>query len=91
MEYKVLYTKKAIRQLSKINAGQKGMILAWIEKNLVGTVAPRKYGCPLNGNLKKYWRYRVGNYRVIAEINDNKIKIMEFDSAFLVHLEANHG
>lgn len=52
------------------------MIAAWIEKNLIQTDNPRKHGGPLKGDLKDYWRYRVGNYRLLADINDEEIKII---------------
>jgi len=34
------------------------------------------FGKALKGNLGDYWRYRVGNYRLIAEINDEEIIII---------------
>ena len=79
MQYKVVYEKKAIKNLSKIDKNQQKMIFAWIEKNLVNTKEPKKYGKTLKGNLKEYWRYRVGNYRVLADINDDQIQIIIFN------------
>lgn len=76
MKYEVLYTKKAIKQLAKIDVNQKNIILAWIEKNLVGVDNPKIHGKALKGNLKDYWRYRVGDYRIIAEINNDEIQIV---------------
>lgn len=76
MKYKVLYTKKAIKQLSKIDVNQRNIILAWIEKNLVGIDNPKIHWKALKGNLRDYWRYRIGDYRIITEINDDKIKII---------------
>ena len=76
MKYEVLYTKKAIKQLAKIDVNQKNIILAWIEKNLVGVDNPRIHGKALKGDLKDYWRYRVGDYRIIAEINNDEIQIV---------------
>ena len=37
---------------------------------------PREKGKKLKGNLKDYWRYRVGKYRIITEINDEDITII---------------
>lgn len=79
MGYEVVYEKKAIKSLSKIDKGQQNIILAWIEKNLVNTNEPKKYGKSLKGDLKEYWRYRVGNYRIIADISDKEIKIIIFN------------
>ncbi len=76
MKYQVLYTKKAIKQLLKIDVNQRNIILAWIEKNLVGMENPKIHGKALKSNLRDYWRYRIGDYRIITEINDDEIKII---------------
>lgn len=79
MKYRVIYEKKAIKSLSKIDKGQQAIILAWVEKNLVDTDNPKKYGKALKGEFKEYWRYRVGNYRILANINDDQIQILVFN------------
>ncbi len=79
MAYHVVYEKKALKSLSKIDQGQQRILLAWIEKNLVNTEDPKKYGKALKGNLKEYWRYRVGNYRIVADIHEDEIKIIIFN------------
>lgn len=76
MKYKVNYEKKAIKSLSNIDRRQQKLILSWIEKNLVDTNNPKKHGKALKGNLKEYWRYRIGNYRILADINNYEIKII---------------
>ncbi len=79
MQYQVVYEKKAIKSLSKIDKAQQNIILAWIEKNLINTDSPKKYGKALKGNLKEYWRYRVGDYRILADIDGEQIKIIIFN------------
>lgn len=79
MVYKVVYDKKAIKSLSKLDKGQQKMIISWIEKNLVDTDNLKQHGKALKGNLKEYWRYRVGDYRILADINDDEIKIIIFN------------
>ena len=76
MNYHVVYEKKALKSFSKLDKGQQKMILAWIEKNLVNTEDPKIHGKALKGNLREYWRYRVGNYRLLADIDDQQIKII---------------
>ena len=46
------------------------------KKNLNNNENPREKGKKLKGNLKDYWRYRVGKYRIITEINDEHITII---------------
>jgi mRNA interferase RelE/StbE len=79
MGYQIVYTKKAIKSLSKIDQSQQRMIIAWIEKNLMNTKNPKSLGKNLKGNLKEYWRYRVGNYRVLADIDNDEVKIIIFN------------
>lgn len=76
MKYRIVYEKKAIKSLSKIDKAQQKLIISWIEKNLSNTDNPKISGKALKGNLKDYWRYRVGNYRILADISDEEIKII---------------
>ena len=74
--YKIEFEKKAIKNLKSIDNKQAALILTWIDNNLDGTTDPRKYGKPLKGKLNEYWRYRVGQYRVIVDIQDERLIIV---------------
>ena len=76
MNYKVDYTKSAIKKLKALNKSVRSMVLNWIEKNLIGCSNPRQHGKALVGNHSGKWRYRVGDYRIIADILDDKIVIL---------------
>ena len=52
------------------------MIVAWVRKNLEGCENPRQHGKGLTANRSGQWRYRVGDYRLIAEIQDSRIVIL---------------
>ena len=52
------------------------LIYAWIDKNLQGCENPRIHGKGLTANRSGQWRYRVGDYRLIAEIEDEKVVIL---------------
>lgn len=79
MKYRVLFEKNAEKQLKKLDVTQQRIVVKWISDNLKNTSDPRALGKALKGNLKSYWRYRVGNYRLIADIIDNEIKIVIID------------
>ena len=76
MSYQVEYTEQAIKELRKIDKHTQFFILAWIEKNLVDCENPRQHGKGLTANRSGEWRYRVGDYRIIAEIEDDKVIIL---------------
>lgn len=79
--YSLLLTKRAQRELSEIDAPIRKTIIAWMEKNLQRTESPRAYGKALTGDKKGYWRYRVGFYRIIAEIRDEELVIIAISIA----------
>lgn len=74
--YHVEFTKNALKQLKKLDKTTSALILGWIRKNLEGCTDPRIHGKGLTANRSGQWRYRVGDYRVIAEIDDGKITIL---------------
>ena len=76
MSYHVEFTKNALKQLKKMDRSQAALILGWIRKNLEGCENPRIHGKALLGNHSGQWQYRVGDYRIISEINDNKIIVL---------------
>ena len=74
--YSVDYTLQAVKELKKIDNNTRRLILAWIEKNLEGCIEPRQFGKGPSANRSGQWRYRIGDYRLIAEIEDEKITIL---------------
>ncbi|NLD88336.1 MAG: type II toxin-antitoxin system RelE/ParE family toxin [Clostridiales bacterium] len=76
MSYHVEFTVSALQELKKLDRQTSALILGWIRKNLEGCGNPRSYGKALAGNLSGRWRYRIGDYRLIADIDDEKILIL---------------
>lgn len=70
------YTKEALKALKKMDKHTAAMLLGWIQKNLNGCQDPRQHGKGLTANRSGEWRYRVGDYRILAEIQDEKIVIL---------------
>ena len=76
MKYKVLFTDRSKKQLKKLNKNISFFIIAWIEKNISDCTNPRVFGKALLADKKGLWRYRIGDYRLICEIQDNNIIIL---------------
>lgn len=76
MTYKVEFSKQAVKELKKLDRHTAALILGWIRKNLEGCENPRLHGKGLTANRSGEWRYRVGDYRILAKIDDGKITIL---------------
>lgn len=76
MTYRVEFTERAKKDLKKLDKYTASLILGWVRKNLEGCENPRLHGKGLVANRSGQWRYRIGDYRLLAEINDDKIIIL---------------
>jgi mRNA interferase RelE/StbE len=61
------------KDFKKIDLADQKRILTTIRKKLA--TEPKKFGQPLRGELKKYWKLRVGEYRVIYEILEEQVLV----------------
>ncbi len=78
MAYRVEYSKRALRQLKKMDRFDARLITSWIGKHLDGIDDPRIYGKGLSGNHSGEWRYRVGDYRILCIIKDDVLVVEMF-------------
>lgn len=75
MGYTVEFSDIAFKKLKKMDRFQASLLMGYIKKNLLNCNDPRIFGKPLVANHKGKWRYRVGDYRILALIEDDKILI----------------
>lgn len=90
MIYKIEYSDKAKKQIKKLDKQTQCFIKGWIDKNLIGTSAPRQYGKGLTANRSGQWRYRVGNYRIIADIQDDKVIVLVLEVGHRKNIYLSH-
>ena len=74
--YKVETTPCFEREFRKLDRYTQKMIAAWIDKHLEGCENPRVYGKGLTANRSGQWRYRIGDYRLICSMEDNRLVIL---------------
>lgn len=79
MKYRIITTDKFDKAFKKLDMQTQKIIKTWIEKNLVGCENPRVHGKGLTANRSGQWRYRVGDYRILADIQDNELVLVFVD------------
>jgi mRNA interferase RelE/StbE len=70
------YTDTAKAQLRKLDKQTARRILDYMDELLADLENPRRTGKALTGPLGGLWRYRVGDCRVICEIQDNALRVL---------------
>lgn len=74
--YSIETTTRFDREFKKLDKYTQRMMKSWIEKNLVGCENPRIHGKGLTANRSGQWRYRIGDYRLICQIQDERLVIL---------------
>lgn len=79
MIYKIITTVGFDKSFKKLDRQTQKIIKAWIDKNLMNCDNPRLHGKGRTANRNGQWRYRIGDYRIIAEIKDNELILIFVD------------
>ena len=74
-KWELRFQKDAQKEFLKLDPPIQRRILQYFKERILVSSNPRTYGKALTGNLQEFWRYRVGDYRVICKIEDEKIVI----------------
>ena len=75
MLWRVEFSEKADKQLLALDKPIRERIRNFV-KNLQELPNPRMRGEPLTGNLSDFWKYRIGDYRLICRIGDNGFVVL---------------
>lgn len=77
MTWTVEVTGKALKNLRKMDTQSQKRILAFLNDRVAKADDPRQLGKPLTGSkLGDFWRYRVGDYRIVARLEDDVFKVL---------------
>lgn len=71
--YEVEFSKQVVEELKKLEPHTLKVIKNWVVRNLVASLDPTIQGRLMSKSIKDIWKYRLGEYRLFAEIEDNKI------------------
>ena len=77
MAWKIEFDPAAERELGKIDPQTARRILAFLHKRVAHLDDPRSIGEALKGSkLGEFWKYRVGDYRIVSSIEDGALRIL---------------
>ena len=76
MVWRIEVTDTARKQLAKLDHQVQSEIVRYLRERICTDEDPRRYGAPLRKELAGRWKYRVGAYRLICEIQDEKVLVL---------------
>ena len=72
----VEFDDAAAKELRKLDRQAQQVILRYFRERIATDEDPRRFGKPLSRELAGLWRYRINNYRMICNIEDNKLTVL---------------
>ena len=76
MAWRIEFVPAAAKELKKLGTAEAARIIATLEDRIAQLDDPRTLGSALTGDLGGLWRWRIGDYRVIARIADQRVTIL---------------
>ncbi len=76
MTWTVEWDDKARRELRKLKRSTQGDILRYFRERIMVDDDPRRFGKALRHELQGLWRYRIGDYRVVCQIQDEQLIVL---------------
>lgn len=77
MTWTIEYAESAKKTVRKLETQDRRRIRAFLEERLANLADPRSIGDALKGSrLGDLWKYRVGDYRIIVDIQDGALRIL---------------
>jgi mRNA interferase RelE/StbE len=73
---RVEFDSDAARDLRKLGHEGQRLVLTYLRNRIATAQDPRRFGHALARDLKGLWRYRVGDYRIVASIESNRFVVL---------------
>jgi mRNA interferase RelE/StbE len=74
--WRVEFDRDAARELRKLGKPAQREVLRYLRKRIATTDDPRRFGKAMTKDFKGLWRYRVGAYRMVARIDEDRFLVL---------------
>jgi mRNA interferase RelE/StbE len=76
LAWRIEFLPAAEKELAKLGRSEAKRIIETLKTRIAPLDDPRRLGSALSGQLGGLWRWRIGDYRVVARIEDERITIL---------------
>ncbi|MGJ8634637.1 MAG: type II toxin-antitoxin system RelE family toxin [Luteolibacter sp.] len=76
MSWDYQFDARALREFKKLGQSDQERLLRYLKERVIASGNPQAFGKPLRQELAGLWRYRIGDFRMICQIQDEKLVIL---------------
>jgi mRNA interferase RelE/StbE len=74
--WRVEFDRDAAKELRRLGAPARQTILRYLRERIATSDDPRRFGKALAGEFAGFWRYRVGDYRLIVAFEEDRLVVL---------------
>lgn len=74
--WRVEFHRAAVRDMRKLGTDAERRVLRYLRERIAVAGDPRRFGHALTGDRTGLWRYRVGDFRIVASIEDDRFVVL---------------
>jgi len=76
LAWQIEFADSVLKQLKKLDKHTAKQVVDYLDKKIAALDDPTTAGKPLSGALATFWRYRVGDYRIICHLDEESITVL---------------
>ena len=76
MTWSVEWDERARKELRRLDPAVQRQILGYLRQRIARPDDPRQFGRPFSGGRRGLWRYRVGAYRLVCQIEEDRLVVL---------------
>jgi len=76
LAWTVEWDERAVRDAKKLGHEARRRIVTYMRERIATSEDPRRFGKPLLAEKAGLWRYRVGDYRIVCRIEDDRVVVL---------------
>lgn len=76
MPWTVDISANAAKSLEQMDSTARNRIRRFVQERLQGTDNPRQWGAALSGRYAGLWKYRIGDYRLVCQLQDARLVVL---------------
>jgi mRNA interferase RelE/StbE len=76
MAWKIEFDPAALKELKKLDKSVEKRILKFLRERVAKLDDPRQVGARLQGTLSGLWKYRIGDYRLICSLENDRLVVL---------------
>jgi len=76
LAWRIEWEDEAVKELKKLDTRAQRNIVRFLKEKMAVEDDPRRFGEALRKDLKGFWKYRIGDYRVICSIEDETVVVL---------------